>query len=183
MCIVRIGEKVIDVGKVHREVDKVLMLRHEGKSQKEVANLVGVDRTFISRLERLGEIRKGESIAIIGFPVKNKKDIERLARKYGIEFTLIMSEQERWDFIEKSTGLEQFNRVLETLLELKRYDLVISLASDKRNELLRKLIDNEIICIDIGKSPLTNDIELDLNKLENIILNIMDRGNKIEKSS
>jgi predicted XRE-type DNA-binding protein len=59
MDILRIGTKVIDRHRVHEHVDQALDLRSTGMSQQEVAAALGTERSFISRLEGLGEIRRG----------------------------------------------------------------------------------------------------------------------------
>lgn len=174
--IVRIGDKVIDINKIYRNIDKIIELRIRGKSQQEVADILGIHRTFISRLEGLGEIRKGKSVALIGFPIKNKEEIENLCLKYGVEFNFLMSEEERWNFIQDKNGLELFNKVLDIIAELRNYDLIITLFSDMRNLLVHKLLDKEIISIDIGKSPLTEDVEIDLTAIENVLKLVKDRG-------
>ncbi|SHH42265.1 hypothetical protein SAMN02745135_00748 [Caloranaerobacter azorensis DSM 13643] len=174
--IIRIGDKVIDINKIYRNIDKIIELRIRGKSQQEVANILGIQRTFISRLERLGEIRKGKSVALIGFPIKNKEEVENICLKYGVEYVFLMSEEERWSFIQNKSRLELFNKVLEIIAELRNYDLIITLFSDMRNSLVHKLLDREIISIDIGKSPLTEDIEIDIRTIENILKLVRDRG-------
>jgi hypothetical protein len=70
---IRIGDKTVDADKVHRLIDEMLDMRVRGLSQQEVAEHFHIDRTFISRLENLGEIKKGGSLALIGFPVKIKR--------------------------------------------------------------------------------------------------------------
>ena len=89
MRLIRIGEKVISEEKLRKEISKILKLRTEGLTQEEVARKLGVERTFVSRLESLGEIRRGEKIALVGFPVKNKEEIVSLSEKFGIDYTLI----------------------------------------------------------------------------------------------
>ena len=69
--LLRIGDKIINPDKIHRVIDDVLEMRGRGLSQQEIANKVGIDRTVISRLETLGEVRKGGRIALVGFPIKN----------------------------------------------------------------------------------------------------------------
>jgi len=59
MNIIRIQDKVLNPERIHRAVDQILQLRQEGLSQQEVAARLNIDRTLISRLESLGEIRKG----------------------------------------------------------------------------------------------------------------------------
>ena len=71
MSIERIGDKIISTEKIYRTVDAMLAQRIHGVSQQEVARNFNTDRAFISRLENLGEVRKGLRLALIGFPVKN----------------------------------------------------------------------------------------------------------------
>ena len=73
--LLRVGEKIIDRDKIYKAVDDILEMRSRGLSQQEIANRIGLDRTAISRLETLGEVRKGGRIALVGFPIKNCEEI------------------------------------------------------------------------------------------------------------
>ena len=75
MDLVRIGEKVISIPRINNKINEILQYRMLGMSQQEAADKLGGERTFISRLEGLGEIRKGQSIAAIGFPIKNRAEV------------------------------------------------------------------------------------------------------------
>ena len=84
----RIGDKLLNRTKLDGIVDRIFDLRISGLSQQEVAQRVGCDRTFISRLESLAEIRKGGSLAVIGFPLGNTEELEHLCQELGVEYTL-----------------------------------------------------------------------------------------------
>ena len=79
MDIIRIGTKVIDRKRIYKLTDRALQLRSAGLSQQEVADTLGTERSFISRL-RVGGNSSGEQIALIGFPILNKEEIEEMAR-------------------------------------------------------------------------------------------------------
>ncbi len=153
----RIGDKIINNKRISRTIKKIIKLREKGYSQSRVAREIGVDRSFISRLESIGEIRKGDRIALVGFPVKNKEEIVKMARNYGIEYIFILTEKERWDFIEKKSGLELFNRIMEILINLKEFDLIIFLGSDMRLDLVDKLMEGKVVGLEIGSSPIDED--------------------------
>jgi transcriptional regulator with XRE-family HTH domain len=146
-----------------------LNLREDGYSQSRVAKEVGVERSFISRLESIGEIRKGDKIALVGFPVENKLELTKLAREYGIEYILLMTEEERWSFIENKSGLKLFNQIMEIMVKLKEFDLIIFLGSDMRLDLIDKLMDGKIVGIELGESPITEDKYVDIEKVIKII--------------
>jgi len=78
--LLRIGEKIINRQKINQIIDEMLNLRSQGFSQQEVANRVGIDRTVISKLETLGEVRKGGRVALVGFPIENREEL-RLDKK------------------------------------------------------------------------------------------------------
>ncbi len=155
--LVRIGEKIINPQKIHRVIEQILVLRSQGLSQQEVATQLGVDRTFVSRLEGLGEIRKGRQIALIGFPVKNCEELKEVARQEGIDFCLLLSEEERWNFVQSRTGIELFNTIMEIIASLRKLDAVIILGSNMRIKLLEALLDKEVVGIQIGESPIAED--------------------------
>ncbi len=62
------GDKVVDRDRLYHVVDRVLELRAAGGvSQLEVAQrLGGTERSFVSRLEALGEIHRGARLALVG---------------------------------------------------------------------------------------------------------------------
>lgn len=155
--LLRIGDKIVDRQKIHHTVDKVLELRRDGLSQQEVASRVGVDRTFVSRLETIGEIRKGGRVALIGFPIQNCQEIYNLARQQGVDFCLVMSNQERLDFLQTKSGVELFNTIMEIVSKVRQYDIVIIIGSNMRIKLMEALLDKAVIGVEIGESPIAED--------------------------
>lgn len=165
----RIGDKIINNKRIEQIIDKVITLREKGYSQSRVASEIGVERSFISRLESIGEIRKGKKIALIGFPVSNKNQLLELGHEYGLDYVLLMTEKERWNFIENKSGLELFNNVMEILVKLKEFDLIIFLGSDMRLDLIEKLVEGQVVGIEIGRSPITEDKYVEPEKIKDII--------------
>lgn len=155
--LLRIGDKIVDRQKIHHTVDKVLELRREGLSQQEVASRVGVDRTFVSRLETIGEIRKGGRVALIGFPIQNCQELYAMARVEGIDYCFVMSNQERLDFLQTKSGVELFNAIMEIISNVRKYDIVIIIGSNMRIKLMEALLDKAVIGVEIGESPISED--------------------------
>ncbi|HHX77320.1 MAG TPA: transcriptional regulator [Firmicutes bacterium] len=175
----RIGDKVVDVRKIHRVVDNILELRSQGKAQQEVAKKMKVDRTFISRLETIGEVRKGKKIALIGFPLKNVDEITAIAEDAGCDFILLMTDEERWDFVKKRTGMVFFNEVMQIIARLRELDTVIVLGSPKWVQLAEALFDNQVLSMEIGKSPIENDVYLNPVAVKELVdLAVSERRNK-----
>ncbi|MEZ0537523.1 helix-turn-helix domain-containing protein [Caldicellulosiruptoraceae bacterium PP1] len=173
MDFYRINDKIISLQKISDKIKKILDLRSKGLSQAEVADIVSVDRSFISRIEGIGEVRKGRNIAVIGFPIKNKQEVEEVLEQYGIGFYLLMTEHERNNFINSMSAaelLEVFSRYLE---KFKMYDVVIAMGSDFRLNWFKAFLDNEVISIPLGKSPLKNDVYVDIDSLKKILSNII----------
>jgi len=170
----RIGNKIINNKQIEKIIEKVIAMRERGYSQSRVAQEIGVERSFISRLESIGEIRKGKKIALVGFPIKNKEEIVELGYKYGLDYILLMTEKERWSFIENKSGLDLFNQLIEIIVKLKEFDLVIFLGSDMRLDLIDKLIDGNIIGVELGESPIKEDKYVDMAKIEDIILSFLE---------
>lgn len=167
--LLRIGEKIINQQKIYEKIDAMLQMRSRGFSQQEVANQVGIDRTVISKLETLGEVRKGRSIALVGFPVQNGDELRQVVGQEGIDYCLLMSEQERWDFVQSKTGVELFNNIMEIISTLRKYDIVIMLGSNMRIKLIEALLDKEVIGMQIGESPIEEDKYVNPDELRNII--------------
>lgn len=169
MKLVRIGDKVVSVPKIERAVRKIIELRSKGISQQEVAEKFKIDRTFVSRLESLGEIRKGKKIAVIGFPIKNKTEIEKLMQEEGIDFYILMTDKERWDFIKNKSGLELFNNIMELTAKVRTCETVIIIGSDYRIKIIEALMDNQTVAVNIGKSPINEDKYVDPELMKDII--------------
>ncbi|MBP2662526.1 MAG: hypothetical protein H6Q71_474 [Firmicutes bacterium] len=155
--LLRIGDKIVDRQKIHHTVDRILELRRNGLSQQEVAGQICVDRTFVSRLEAIGEIRKGGRVALIGFPIKNCQEIYTVARQEGVDFCLVLSNQERLDFVQTKSGVELFNTIMEIIANVHKYDIVIIIGSNMRIKLMETLLDKAVIGMQIGESPISED--------------------------
>ena len=168
------SDKIISRQKIDDAVDEILSLRVQGMSQAETANKTGVDRTFISRLETLGEVRKGGSIAIIGFPLSNCREIRETAVEAGVDFALLMSDEERWNWVKSKTGIDLFNELLELITKIRRFDKVVLIGSDRRLELIKGLLDRhtEVFTITIGQSPMTGDVYLNPESLRKLVAEI-----------
>ncbi len=169
MEFIRIGNKVINPFRIQRMTEKIIALRSNGLSQAEVAREMNVERTFISRLESLGEVRWGEKIALVGFPIKNKEQINELCQEAGIDYVFLLTEKERWNYIEKKSGIDLFNSVMDLIARLKEYDTIVFLGSDQRIDLVDTLLDGKVIGVKIGESPLTEDIIVELDNLKRVI--------------
>ncbi len=172
MDFYRIQDKIISWQKLEKTLHKALSLRANGFSQQEVADRLQIDRTFISRLEGIGELRKGQSIACIGFPILNKEEIEEILQKGGVEATFLMTEEERLDFINIRSGKELLNELMDLTAKFKEFEIVILIGSDERIKLVENILDGQVISIEIGSSPITEDKWVDPDKVRQILRNI-----------
>jgi transcriptional regulator with XRE-family HTH domain len=170
----RIAGKVVSYQKIDRLIEEIFSLRQQGFSQQEVASKLNIDRTFISRLEKMGEIRKGNSIAVIGFPILNKAELIELLNKYGVEFYIIMTEAERWDFVRTRSGIQLLNEVTSILAKLKAYETVIVIGSNQRIKIFEAIFDQQVVGIKIGESPIEEDKAVDISQLAEILAGIKD---------
>ncbi len=171
MELIRVGDKLISLDKVDRTVRDILQARSEGRSQGEVAHQLGVDRAFVSRLESVGEIRKGRSIAVVGFPVANKAALASLLVELGVERALLMTEAERQVFVRDRTGVELVNEIFRLAEEFRQCEVIILIASEPRIRLLRALIgaNREVIGLALGQGPLDHDVAIDLGRVRTVI--------------
>jgi len=168
MRLYRIGDKVVSREKLIDALDEILADREAGATQEEVARTYGVQRSFVSFLESIGEIRRGARVALVGFPVSNVAEVKRLADDKGIDFVLVFSQAER-ESIESQPGADVFNRLLETLATLRDHDVVIFMASDWRVELVERILGNEVIGMPLGHTPLRADVAVDLEELSTLL--------------
>lgn len=169
---IRVGDKIISLDKIRHVAEQAIKFRSQGLSQQEVARRLNLDRTFISRLESLGEVRKGDRVALFGFPVANKTEIVSLARGAGIDYIWIMNDEERWELVGKKSGLDFLNEAMEVLSTLRSYQTVILISSKKWLRLAEALLDGEIIFVDLGESPITKDCHLDPDNFQYVLDNV-----------
>ena len=168
----RIGEKLLDRQRLLKTVEKIVELRGSGLSQQEVADRVGIDRAFVSRLESLGEVRKGARIALVGFPVGNKEELREVAREEGIDFVFLLTDEERWAYLRERSGQEVFNEVMKIITGLKTYDAIIFIGSDMRCGLVESILGERVISVIIGTSPIKGDRHVDPATIREIVHNI-----------
>lgn len=183
MDFIRVGDKVLSLEKIYDSISEILLLRSKGLSQQDVASRLGIDRTFISRLEALGEVQRGGAIALIGFPVANPGELEAVAREEGVEFTLLFNDEERWRFVRERSGAELLNELLQIISRVRTFPKVILIGSDKRLEIMKGLLDRgtDVKTIVIGQSPMKGDVRIDPGYLRNIIRNMKAGGEFGEK--
>jgi hypothetical protein len=168
----RIGDKVVSRQKVFDLVSEVLEARESGATQEEAARANDVQRTFVSFLESVGEIRRGKRVAIVGFPVANCDEVRAVADRHGVEFCLLFSQAER-EGLEAEPADRMFNLVLETLAKLRDFDVVLLLASDRRVPAAERILGNEVIPISLGPSPLRRDVVVDVTELDALLGGIL----------
>ncbi|SMB99980.1 putative transcriptional regulator [Thermanaeromonas toyohensis ToBE] len=178
MDFIRVGEKLLDRRKIYSAVERILELRAQGFSQEEVAQKVAVDRTFISRLEKLGEVRRGRRIAVIGFPVANKEELHQMLEEEGVEYIFLLTEAERWDYVRQKNGLQLINEIMEIIARLREYDVVVIIGSDYRIRLSEALLGREVVGVEIGTSPIREDRVVDVERLRGLIRQLTSREKK-----
>jgi predicted XRE-type DNA-binding protein len=169
MDFIRIGDKLISREKLYKVINRILELRADGMSQQEVAQETAIDRSFVSRLEGLGEVRKGGRIALIGFPVSNKEDLLRVGEDEGCDFIFLMTNEERWRWVDRESGVDLLNQVMSLIAKVKDFESVILIGSDMRIRLVEAIMSKDIISISLGESPIKEDKYVDPEHLRSII--------------
>jgi len=169
MDLIRVNEKIISRHKIDDFITEILQLRSKGLSQTDVAARLGIDRTLVSRLENMGEVRKGKSVAVFGFPIANSAEISKMLHAEGVDFTLIMTEQERLNFIRHKSGLELFDAILELIALAHSFEQIVIIGSDQRIKIIRAALNKEVVGLVIGESPMTEDKYVNAEELAAII--------------
>ena len=167
--IFRIGDKLISLDKAERLLERVIRMRSQGVSQQEVARLLTLDRSFISRLESAGELRKGKRVAVFGFPLANKEELSEICRDLGLEFIFILNNRERWALVQEKQAMDFFNQMLELVAKLKSFDTLVLLSSEKWYHLAEALLDIQIIFISLGSTPVQEDRSIAPDRLKVIL--------------
>ncbi|MDA8337269.1 MAG: helix-turn-helix domain-containing protein [Peptococcaceae bacterium] len=176
MNIIHIGDKILNPDRIHLTVDQVLQLRQKGLTQQEVADRMGIDRTFISRLEGLGEIRKGPQVALIGFHLANARELSEMARENGADFVLLLSEKDSLHFMEDMKGVDLINQFMELISRIKEYDSVIFIGSDKRIKMVESILGTKVVSWEIGISPIKEDRWINPEQLKQLIVQLKNGG-------
>ena len=169
MPYTRVGEKLISREKIMRTVDKVLERRAAGMSQQEIATELQLDRSFISRLETIGELRKGGRIALIGFPVANRDELAAVANDFGVDYVFLLTDEERWRWVKEKSGVEMLNEIMNLVGSVRSFDSIILIGSDMRIKLTEALVDKQVIPIFIGESPIRGDKFVDPEELKALL--------------
>lgn len=155
-------------------MDEVLRLRAEGLPQTTVAERLGLDRSFVSRLETIGELRKGARGALLAFPVANAEDVRALAARHGLEFVLVWNNAERERFLAERSGRELVHELLALVARLRTFDRVVLVASEQWLDLGRVLIGPGLVPVSLGPSPVGQDREVDLAELDIVLTSVID---------
>jgi len=171
--VYRIGEKMISLDKAVRQVEKALELRERGVSQQEAANRLQLDRSFLSRLESIGEIRKGSRVAVIGFPLANAAELSAVCSAYGLDFFLLLNNLDRWKMVQDKQALDFFNTIFELVTRLRQFDTLIMITSDKWYNLAEALLDLQIMHIDLGPTPIDDDRTVDPEHLRDTLKQVL----------
>jgi len=167
--LIRLGEKVISRRKINQIVNDILILRRKGLSQTEVASRLGVDRTLVCRLENLGEVRKGRRLAVFGFPILNKKELQEVLEREGIEFIFLMSENERWEFVKQKSGVDLFDSIMDLIAMAHSFDQVLVIGSNQRIKIIEAVLDKEVVGFEIGESPIQEDKYVDPSAIVELV--------------
>lgn len=172
MRLYRIGDKVVSEGKLRDAIASILEDREAGATQDDVAKSHGVQRSFVSFLESLGEVRKGSRIALVGFPIANAEEVKALAQRHALDFVLVLSQEER-ESIESGEVTTVFNTLLETIATLRDYDTLVLLASDWRIKTMERILGTEVVGVPLGSSPLREAVTVDIELLDEILSGVM----------
>jgi hypothetical protein len=159
-------EKLLD------SVDAILADRAAGATQEEAARHAGVQRSFVSFLETLGEVRRGPRVALVGFPIANCTEVRALAEKHAVDFVLVVSQAER-ESIENGSPANVFNQLLETLAVLRDFDTLILIASDWRIKTIERILGTEVVGIPLGHTPIRQDKPVDVAELDRVLAAVM----------
>lgn len=172
MRLYRIGDKVVSIDKLLDAVESILEEREAGATQEEAARRGGVQRSFVSFLETLGEVRRGPRVALVGFPIANRDEVRELAERHAVDFVLVVRQSDR-ESIEAGSSADVFNTLLETLAALRDFDTIVLLASDYRVKTIEKILGTEVVGIPLGHSPLREDQPVDIAELERVLESVM----------
>ena len=174
----RVGEKLVSLDKATRLIERTLKLREQGFSQQEAARRLNLDRSFVSRIEAAGEVRKGSKLAVIGFPLANSGELTDLCNSYGLDFVLVLDNRQRWSMVKDEQALDFFNQIFEMIARLREFDTLVMISSEKWYHLAEALLDIQIIYIDLGPTPIQEDRYLDSEQLKSVLDAVLGKNAK-----
>lgn len=152
MELVRIGEKVINRERLYTLVDKIIMLRSNGATQQDVADTLDLERPFVSNLERLGEVRIGQKVALVGFSVSNKQEIKGVAKEHGIDSVYLYNGEILTNLLTRTKKVDErgvLQRVLATLAKLRDFDLLLFLGLESDAALLEEALGIQVLSLPV----------------------------------
>ncbi len=167
--IYRIGDKLVSLDKAERLMEHVFKLRSQGISQQETARRLSLDRSFVSRLESAGEVRKGKRVAVVGFPIANTEELSDICQDMGLDFFMLLNNQERWSLVKEKQAMDFFNQMLELVAKLKGFETLVLLTSERWYRLAEALLDLQIIYIGLGLTPLQEDCLVEAKRFRQVL--------------
>lgn len=90
-----------------------------------------------------------------------------------MEYTLLLTDKERWEFVQSGNGVDLLNSVMKIITDLRIYDTVLVIASNYRVRLCQAILDKEVVGFEIGKSPIEDDKYVPVEEIREIIRQIM----------
>lgn len=144
---IKIGDKIISLDRASDLIDRIFDMRSNGSTQEEVAKTLGVERSFISHLEGIGEIRKSKEIAFIGSGVKDPAAVKQIVHGLNFEHVFINND-----------GRALIGEALAVLSKLKEIDFIIFLGPETEHKLLESVLDKKIIGISPEKESVLGDV-------------------------
>ena len=173
--VYRIGEKLVSLDKAFRYVERAMELREQGVSQQEVSRRLNLDRSLISRIESIGEIRKGSRVAVIGFPLSNKEEIASICSEKGLDLYLLLNNSERWDMVRDKQALDFFNDIFELVARLRQFDTLIMITSEKWHHLAEALLNIQVVHLTLGQTPIEEDRRVDPEQFRETLGQVLSR--------
>lgn len=159
MKTVKIGNKIISLERARSLIERIFHLRQSGSTQQEVASLLGVERSFISHLEGLGEIRRSKQIALLGCGIRNASEIQEMGRDLGL------------DYIQLFGSKASVEELLGALAWVQGADFIVFIGQDSEIALFEKVINKKILGI-----PTSGDSRLvDTEKLREILKDLAEK--------
>jgi hypothetical protein len=101
--------------------------------------------------------------------VKNKEELGQVAQEFGVDYIFLLTDQERWKWVQDTTGAELLNEIMSLVATVRSFDSVIFIGSGMRIKLIEAMVDKQIIPIFIGESPIREDKYVDPEELRRLL--------------
>ncbi|HEX3033008.1 MAG TPA: hypothetical protein VHS59_12390, partial [Bacillota bacterium] len=78
----------------------------------------------------------------------------------------------RWQYVQSDSGPDLLDKIFTLITQLRSFDLVIVIGSDRRIESVGKILGRDVVGLEIGQSPIQEDKQVPLEELLDLVRSV-----------